>query len=639
MSSWSVAAWIVQRADESGAGSLWLGPRLSLLHLPVPAGELQALEPEDIAQLVAEGFLVPAGQEAALGPPEPVQEGPLEGGVYLLGPEAHAAEAGALARALRAEGIPCARVRGPEALPARRPGVPAPVVLFIHALEPGAPASVVEPLLPHARVLWFGECAEGLHAGPLLERREDVERYVEASWDWSFFATFRELGFGAEWPLSLLPRLREEPAAVARAVAAVLRAPPGTCHLVEEARPVSLWPWLREAPAEPEGFAERQRWSKGLLSHLTLRPLAGLEGAFTGSCLTPCGGESFLESNFGKGTQLEQARRTTVGEAVERFASWRANHPPPPPPEPPSRHYRLEDFHPSGPSWLEYLARGASEELPARAVRDELTGALVSVPECLIPFPFTPPTPQVDPDANTAGLAAFPTREGAVLRGALELLERHNFYPAFLHLAPGELVPLERLGQDPEAATLRRLADALAARHMRLWLICYPEDFGLPIVQAFLHDRAAGHLSRGSGSGRTLAAAALRALLEALMTWEQHEFSRQAGEDEDPHRARDSYAAWRSPELIAQVVAYLDRQPALARSVPSYADDAALLAQVKGELRRRGIPLLVADLPCPVQGWSAVRVLLPGVTSTQQPSESAGGRRLMSPAFRYGVPT
>ncbi|MFL5343421.1 MAG: YcaO-like family protein [Hyalangium sp.] len=630
MSQWTVARSVVQRPSPSGDGFLLLGARFELLHTAEPLEAWQRLSAEDVATLVKSGFLVPPSPaliaSAPSASPLPATAGPL---ILLVSAEPSRPEPLALALAFRELGSEVQLITSPRQLPA----LPVrPLVLLMEDLEPGSPMEASAPWLEAARVVWCGECLEGTHVGPLLETPADARDYTEATQGWASMGELRGMGFGAQWPLGLMSHVARAPQAVARAVLQVAQAPRGSCFLLEQERQVRLWTSLREQPLAPDSLFASQRWSKGIFNGLTVEPFADTAAGFIASCLTPSGGIGFLEGNFGKGRTREDAERIARGEAIERFAAWQAHHVPPPPGGAPQRTYGLLDFHPDQAGCLRCREQGLPR-VPMRPVWDEVHRVWAEVPECLVPFPYRAPSPALQFGASdTCGLAAFPSREGAVLRGTLETLERHNFYPSFLHQRPGVLLTPEML---PEGCWARELYAHLAGLGLRCWWLHYPDAFAAPVLHAFVLDPQGGHLSRGSGSGPRLAIAAEKALLEALLTRVQHQFVAENGASADD----DAYADWQREEVVQPLVRYLEAQPLASTPPREFDSEQALLAHLLSVLADQRLPLLVAELPCPVLEWSAVRVLIPGLTTHQRASDSAGGSRLWGATFRHGVPT
>lgn len=623
----TLAPWVVT-ADDGDGGRYLLGPRWELFHVDA---ELDADAAR--AELPASFFDASHGVEAE---PLPAAS-PRDGVAYVVSPR-HSREAVALASALDALDDGCEwRPTSRLDLASAETTAP-PVVVLLEAHEHGQPRLALESLGGSARVVWLGEALEGLQVGPVLDDVAAAARYEDATRNWSSVGAVEELGFGERWPSSVLPRLRADARPIARSVLRVLCSTRGSCVLIDEDRRVRLWSAMLEEAIAPEELVDEQSWSKGMLRDLEVEESSELPSLFFGRCSSPCDRDVALEPRFGKGFTARQARETTVGEAVERFCSWLAGRSSAPPPRleaRPARRYRLEHFHPFGPAYDAYCDRG-SPAICTTTARDLISGELVEVPACLVPEPYEPPPEDgYCTAATTSGLAAFTSLEGAVLRGAMELLERNDFYPSFLHLAPAERVSPEVLpagsGRDElveRIAGLRRLG-------LELTLLHYRGELGLPIVHSFLWDPEHGAMARGAGSDPDIARATLKATVEALQIMNQHRFVRESGLREGANAA---YVEWATAEVTELVRGYLGQQPLAERPLPTFGDDAAMLEHLRQRLRARGTPLLVAELPCPIAGWHAVRVLMPGITCHGYGSSSDGGRRLLDPRFPYAVP-
>ncbi|AKT42423.1 YcaO-like family protein [Chondromyces crocatus] len=614
-----------------GGGWLVLGPNLSLFHLDRLPTSLTSMREADLQALRQLGLVVPStpSPPAAPSPSAPRTRRRRAGfhGVILSSPGPRGRLAAAhLAHALGAQH----GIFHVETAAALRQAARGTLVVWMAQVEPSAPLTTIRHLVRRGlRVLWFGETTEGLQVGPLFESVAQVRAYTEATSRRGSTQALRRLGFRAGWPLSLLDRTLTDPRPIARAIRRILTEPQ-RCVLLPSNRQVALWTEARSAPQPFAILRQRQQWSKGLFADLQVERLPG--GAFMASCATPCRGIAALEGCNGKGLDRRHAVLTALGEAVERFSAAEAGLLLPTEPPPPTA-YPLSAFHPrEDRHYVAHLQAGAPD-LPGYPVSDELTGRPTRVPECLVPFPYIAPRNRPRFASDTAGLAAYPSRDGAILRGASEVLERNNLYPHLLHQRPAIQLRGERDALGPRVLHLvERLERSLPAR---VWLLEYPEAHRLPIVHAFLFDLRAGHMSRGTGSGTTVAHAAERALLEALMTRAQHEHLRNNPE----LRADGGFRDWASPHRVRSLIAYLDRQPSAPSTARPAADDTAQLDRIKDHLRAAQIPLLVATLPCPVEGWSAVRVLLPGLTCHAHASRSAGGRALLGASLRLRIPT
>lgn len=514
-----------------------------------------------------------------------------------------------------------------ESWRSREDRVEGKAVLFVINHEPTSlPDIVFETIRRGAAVVWAGETADGLHVGPVLRTVNDARLYRKATDEWSSAQALYDLGFNSLWPLSLKRHCLDHSSETADAILSVLDLPSGYCWLVHEDRPALLWSyWDIEPALELEDYV----WSKGIVKGLTITedPLLGVH---IGHCWTPCGANAYFEANGGKGTGKEAARRTTIGEAVERFSASqyvqgglasltkdRA-----------VEQLRAANFHPQ-------LAGPLREPTRFAIANDLVTGRMFGVPEALIPFPLS-----IEPESciipTTTGLAAFPDRSGAVERAAMEILERDDFYPAFLHQRPGMRLPLN-------SALLERPVVSLAAKvgskQGKCWLITYASEAPIAIVHAFILDEKNGFMSRGTGSGPTYSAAANGALLEAVQVSYQHS----AIASKDVVRGTDAivvaaYADWCRPEVIQAITLYLDAQATDSPNATKLAPVGNVLQAICDYLATGDQQLLVLDLPCPVRGWSAVRALISGACCHQQPSHTAGGRKLFDSKFRFGVP-
>jgi hypothetical protein len=142
--------------------------------------------------------------------------------------------------------------------------------------------------------------------------------------------------------------------------------------------------------------------------------------------------------------------------------------------------------------------------------------------------------------------------------------------------------------------------------------------------------------SRGSGSGYTLLEAVSLSLVEALQV-------RQQFLKKDNCETAQGYIDWRISDVIEQIQIYLEKFQRLSFfdhpiSIIQYTPS-TLLNEIKKNVREVQRPLLIASLPCPIIGWFSVRVLIPGFTTHQYPSESLGGRKIINPIFKYAIPT
>ena len=370
---------------------------------------------------------------------------------------------------------------------------------------------------------------------------------------------------------------------------------------------------------------------------------------------TPCQGVDYLEGNSGKGLDLSAALYSLVGESVERFAAWQSNKMIGKLDVTEAIHkknipiYDVDQFHPFGPKWTHYLST-EKIKLPLYQVQDEIQPhRLCSVPECLIPFPYEAPGSQYEvSSASTAGLAVHSDRTRAIIKGSLELFERNDFYPAFLMQQLGYVLDFSELGSSAKhGAGLTQalnsqmhdflvLLEHLQEHQLRYWCIVYDLQSSLPLVHCFIEDQKNHFMSRGTGSGYTLLEAVSGAIAEALQI-------RQQFLNEDTEAISKGYIDWRKPVVMQKIQEYLaafQMLPFVAHPLSGieYTSD-LLLSEIKKSLVQLGKPLLVAELPCAIIGWFAVRVLIPGFTTHQYPSDSLGGQKIIDPVFEYGVPS
>lgn len=466
-------------------------------------------------------------------------------------------------------------------------------------------------------VLWSGETTAGVHVGPLFRSATDIENYQTASFGHAFARELQRLGFASAWPCSLLQTVARDPEPVAHAIIHLLdRAldDPFLCYDVEGGRMVRTWSAACTLAIDPGAIAE-QCWDKGLFRRLEVRPIDDVPVVYVATCRTPPSGVAYLETNSGKGLSAERAARGAIGEAVERFAAWRAN-------DMlqaqtlPHQQLTLSAFHPFGGH------HGASTTLlPMTAAHDVRTGERIAVPTCLVPFPYVHagPAPTI---SSTIGLAVHPVRDDAVVAAALELIERDDFLTGLTE--DGVAEAFENLAMvSPEAG---RLMEAVQRAGLDITVIRYRAT--MPhVVHAVLHDPTLNGVSFGSGSGAAqLADAVERAVTEALQVREQ--LRRVALEPVECRGRYDDCSEWLAPAFVDAVL----RHAATAVPVPipfdAGADVGTALDVVVKHIERLGSRLLVVDLPSPVRGWHAVRALAPGLCLHPHRSDSAGGRRL-----------
>ena len=490
-------------------------------------------------------------------------------------------------------------------------------------------------LQKNVRILWFGETIEGLCIGPIIDSVESLRDYLRATLEWVSAQTLINHGFKNYWPLSIRYHLYKNREKLARTILETIEFSGNYAYLLEEERKVCLWTQLTKNKIPEHELRAYQVWSKGFIKNLAIISPKEISPIFLSKCHSPCKNTYYLEVNSGKGISYQKAFISLIGEAVERFSSWQANmmsraHN--------EKHYELRDFHPFGAEWESYQEKG-EPSIPSLYVRDLTQGNIsIAVPACLVPFPYERGIAEQRATSSfTAGLAVYNNQAGAILRGALELVERNNFYPAFMNKLPGYRLllsqPSKGVGGLPNK--LLALIKDLAKNEIEVWPIIYKDSFNLPIVHCFLLDKSFNFFSRGSGSAGTLLKAWLMALLEAiqvLLQLRSKYSSRKLEELED----------WCSKEITREILDYLESFESLHLSINSYfmqePNEDELLLKVQKNLKQAGYHLLIADLPCPISEWYAIRALIPGFTLHQYPSQSEGGKKIINAQFKVIIP-
>ena len=503
--------------------------------------------------------------------------------------------------------------------------------------------NIYADLMNKTQIIWVGESTEGMHVGPIIQTYQDLEKYHVATKTWHFSQKLIEFGFKDFWPSSIYLSLISDPQKIANAILEIINASPETCFLVEENRKTCLWTTLTGNKVSESTFFDTQFWSKGLIRNFKMDHFDSINEGYISKCRTPCKGIDYLEGNSGKGIDKNSALYSLVGESVERFSAWQSNREISKHNKPrvtnKKNYYDVSEFHPFGPKWSEYLA---SEKiaLPLYEVKDEINpNRICLVPECLISFPYEAPEPQYDvTTSSTGGLAVHSDYKKAVINGALELFERDDLYSSFLFQKDGFVLDFSNISAQLSTAThdFILLLNCLKNNQLDYWCVVYSLKSTLPIVHFFIHDKQNHFFSRGTGSGYTLLEAIEKALAEGLQIRQQF-----------LNNSRDQgctiYDNWRKPEVIDQIQTYLERLfklPFFEHPLHSIEyTPSLLLEEIKENLKIKKKPLLVADLPCSIEGWFAVRVLIPGFATHQYPSESTGGKRIINPIFTHGVPT
>lgn len=503
--------------------------------------------------------------------------------------------------------------------------------------------NIYADLMNKTQIIWVGESTEGMHVGPIIQTYHDLEKYQVATKTWHFSKKLIEFGFKDFWPSSIYLSLISDPKKIANAILEIINASPETCFLVEKNRKTCLWTTLTGNKVSESTFFDTQFWSKGLIRNFKMDHFDSINEGYISKCRTPCKGIDYLEGNSGKGIDKNSALYSLVGESIERFSAWQSN-------REMSKHnklrepnkqnyYDISQFHPFGPKWSEYL-NSEKIALPLYEVKDEINpNRICLVPECLIPFPYEAPEPQYDvTTSSTGGLAVHSDYKKAVINGALELFERDDLYSSFLFQKAGFALDFSNISAQLNTAMhdFILLLNCLKNNQLDYWCVVYSLKSTLPIVHFFIHDKKNHFFSRGTGSGYTLVEAIEKSLAEGLQIRQQ--FLNNSGD-----QGCTIYNNWRKPEVIDQIQTYLERLyklPFFKHPLHSIEyTPSLLLEEIKKNLKIKKKPLLVADLPCSIEGWFAVRVLIPGFATHQYPSESRGGKKIINPIFKHGVPT
>lgn len=496
-------------------------------------------------------------------------------------------------------------------------------------------------LINKTQIVWAGESNDGTHLGPMIRNMDDLEQYLLATKIWYFSKQLIDFGFKDYWPLPIYSHLLSNTKQLAQAILRLAKAPPETCFLIEENRDVCLWTQLGKGKILEAHFFETQFWSKGLIRNFEMKHFDSFNEGYVSKSRSPCQSIDYLEGNSGKGMDSISALYSLVGESVERFAAWQSNKAIATLNTPEDIDtkiiYDIDQFHPFGSKWRDYL-RGDKIKLPLYAIKNEIDPhQMVFVPECLIPFPYEAPEPKYDiTTSSTAGLAVYSDYTKAVIKGSLELFERNDFYNFFLFQKMGFVLDFSTILSEVEGPLqpFRLLLDHLNSQKLSYWCIVYSSTFTLPIIHCFILDETQHFFSRGTGSGYSFLEAASSALVEALQIREQFLKNNEVSQ---------GYIDWKSPVVIEQIRTYLEQFQRLSFfdhpiSTIQYTSS-ELLDEIKKNVGILQKPLLVAELPCPIIGWSAVRVLIPGFTTHQYPSESLGGQKIMRPVFKFSIPT
>lgn len=515
---------------------------------------------------------------------------------------------------------------------------PPEYVVILNTRDSQWHASSLTQHLSQSQIIWSGESLEGPHLGPVFRSAQDIERYKKGTFQWSYNEALRSFGI-YEHGVSIHNRVKSDPALVAQIVSELLTDQALTCAVIDsdaerssiKSTRKTLWPAVlpgTDAPCDLDAY----RWSKGLFSRFEIERHYG---CFFGFCSIPAGGDADLEVCGGKGLDSASAELSTFGEAIERFSAWLGDSS-----ETPLLNARPdiapERFHPFGSPWEDYIAEGNTSDASVKA-RDEATQGTVLLPADLcIDRSLRRDRSKVISGSSTSGLAAFTTKRGAVLRGALELIERDNFYVGLAHLQRGELIVPGDIPEDEHLPHLLNLISNLEDHKFRASMVRYVSDFDIPMVHTFLWDSAGCAMSRGSGSSASWALAATKSLMEAIQISLQHAFIRDHGESVESDREFTAWTRTDVTDVLRAHCASFVRKP--IGSYSNLSDEDHLYRVIAETIKRNERGLYVVDLPPILPGWFAVRALIPGMAINATPSQSDGGRKLLGARFCHGVP-
>lgn len=491
-------------------------------------------------------------------------------------------------------------------------------ILVLHHREPRTPdVALLAALRRGHDLIWSFDSVAGTAIGPRIRDSHDLQSYLRST---RAFVEDREFDrlFPDQRPCSL-GSTDAPPDAIAEALALALGS--NTTGLV----------WLlsgTDAPSTPRALSESLRTTPiqiaasdllespfGLMRDVEEQSFDSPLGRFhVVSCKTPAGGlNSTLEGNSGKAWSLERARTLALGEATERAAAFFANDLPVV-----ARYDDDEPLFRFSPFGLMWDQRDPGSDTVERVeAKDIASGRLVSVPKAIVAYPFVPTRGVQRPTrGDTTGLAAFPSPDGARLRGLREVLERDVLYVNFLHQRQGFRLP------------------SLKTDNFVFHRVWYP-DCPFPSVHAFVFAADLSEtplVGRGSGSGLTWADARQSADLESLQIITQ--MSRGA-----PDHEGSAFDSWRRIDVQEALRAHLLSMP--VREPPAALESKSerqQLLRIIGWLESRSQRALAVDLPSPVVDLSVVKVLVPGRVTNVHSRSGDGGAQLAGIRWQFGFP-
>lgn len=338
-----------------------------------------------------------------------------------------------------------------------------------------------------------------------------------------------------------------------------------------------------------------------------------------------------LAVNQGKGLTLSVAKISAILEAAEQAAA---------------EAHRLPLFYGTAAQRRQSHRLADTALLPKRqgspfhehypilwvAARGMRTGEEVLVPYELVHSDFTFPQPAGSGCfvQSTNGLAAHFKRDGAMLHGLLEVIERDQLALLERRDPSRHTIDLATV-RDPQMRALLRRCEGLG---LLVVALDATGDFGVPTISCRVMDREAdgaamAHAAEGSAARPTAEGAFTAALLEAL----QARLAFISGTRDDLHPA--DY----EPQDTSDELHRLERLNDASRSGRTLAEIGEQLwsrlhartESLLGQLQERVIALtgeepLTVDFPAPVAEIAVLRVLAPGLETAPHPAHVPGPR-------------
>jgi len=340
----------------------------------------------------------------------------------------------------------------------------------------------------------------------------------------------------------------------------------------------------------------------------------------------------------GKGQSREAALASGFGEALESFCAERI--------VAPARFDALENVA-HDPAFLvptHHMREGVTEArdgIPWTLCANLLDGARRFVPSELVFADFTTPAPQGQGRFNvsTNGLAAGSCREEALLHGLCELIERDALALWMVRWEARKAAPpLDPATLPDDASRCGKLVAQIESAGLDVALYDITSDIGVPAFLCAVDDRRSGAalpIGRivGSGCHPSASVALSRAITEAA----QARLTIIVGARDD--LSLNFYRMMQHNALFAAALPYSAPARCGRFEDRSFAteDIAGDLDLVLRRFAERGIDtVLAADLPCPVEGASCVRVIAPDLESLFEKAWYRPGARAAALAQSLG---